>query len=176
MAERAHVVSPELFDGLDEYASDLDGESAIVENVVPETSAALVFVQSAFAQFFENKVGVEIRSFDEKAKKRAARIRAGRRKELGKPAVSLIALFLQFCDTYEDVQSASYGGQAETLADFHQKLMVRLVKRIIDLAKADGDTELAERAADSLPNFKSIVDAYDWDQHDPDEEDDGEDE
>lgn len=176
MAEPPHVISPDLFDGLDEYAADLDGGVAIIGNAVPVTSAALVFVQSAFAQFFERKVKVEIKGFGERDKRRAARIRAERRKELGGPAISLIALFLQVCDTYEDVQSASYGGQSETLADFHQKLMVRLVKRIIVLAKSDGDADLAERAEESLPYFKEIVDAYDWEQHDPDEEVDGEDE
>jgi hypothetical protein len=172
MAEHKHVISPELFDLLDDYAGELDSEEAIVDNVVPATSPALVFVESAFAQFFEHGVGIEIKGFDEKAKKLAARTLIARKDELSKQARSLIALFKQFCDSYEDVQSATYGGQSETLAEFHQKLMVRLVKRIIALAKADCDTQLADRAEESLPFFKEVVEVYDWEQHDPDEEDD----
>jgi hypothetical protein len=176
VAGAEHVISPKLFDLLDEYAGDLDAQVAIVGNVVPATSPALVFVENAFAQFFENEVEVEIKGFGRKAKRVAARIRLGRKDELSKEARGLIALFEQFCDSYEDVQSASYGGQSETLAEFHQKLMVRLIKRIGALAKANGDEELRERAAETLPFFKEMVDSYDWEAHDPDQEADDDDE
>lgn len=171
MADPAHVVSPDLFDLLDDYAGELDGEVAIVGNVVPATSPALVFVESAFAQFFENEVGVEIKGFDKKAKRVASRARLKKKNELGKEARGLIALFKQFCDTFEDVQSATYGGQSETLAEFHQKLMVRLIERIIALAKANDDEELEERGEETLPFFEEVVNGYDWETHDPDHED-----
>jgi hypothetical protein len=176
MVESKHVISPSLFDLLDEYAGELDAREAIVGNVVPATSPALVFVESAFAQFFENVVKVEIKGFGEKEKKRASRVRRKKGESLSPEARSLIALFKQFCDRYEDVQSASYGGQSETLAEFHQKLMVRLVKRIAALAKAENDEELRERAEDTLPFFEEVATAYNWESHNPGEEPNDEDE
>ena len=176
MAEPEHAISPSLFDLLDEYAGELDAKEAIVGNVVPATSPALVFVESAFAQFFENVVEVEIRGFGEKEKRRASRIRRKKGTALTAEVRSLIALFKQFCDRYEDVQSASYGGQSETLSEFHQKLMVRLVERIAALAESKGDEELKGRAEETLPFLKEVVTAYDWEGHDPGEEADDDDE
>jgi len=103
-------------------------------------------------------------------------MRRKRKDTLGEEARSLIALFKQFCDSYEDVQSASYGGQSETLAEFHQKLMVRLIDRISALAAAKDDDELRERAEETLPFFKEVVNGYDWETHDPEQEADDDDE
>ena len=89
MTEPEHVISPSLFDLLDDYACELDAEEAIIDNVVPATSPALVFVESAFAQFFENKVKVEIKGFGEKEKKRTSRIARKRKSESSKETRSL---------------------------------------------------------------------------------------
>lgn len=63
MAE--HVISPELFELLDDYVGLLDAGEALVDDVVPATSPVIVFTESAFAQFFENAVGIQIEGFDD---------------------------------------------------------------------------------------------------------------
>ena len=168
-----HVISPELFDLLDEYVGELEADAAIVDDVVPETSPMLAFAENAFAQFFQNQVGKEIKGFDEKSKRRAARQRASG-KNLSPQTRSLIALYQQFCDKYEDIQSASYGGQGAVLEDFHTKLMVRLIERIRALAGSKHDDELRARADEAFDEFAPAVDSYDWQQHEKegDDEDD----
>ena len=166
-----HVISPELFDLLDEYVVELESGTAIVDDVVPETSPMLAFAENAFAQFFENQVGKEIKGFDEKSKRQAARQRAAN-KSLSAQTRSLIALYQQFCDVYEDVQSASYGGHAAVLEDFHTKLMIRLIERIRALAGSKHDDELRSRADQAFDDFAPAVDAYDWHQHEKEEDDD----
>jgi hypothetical protein len=166
-----HVISPELFDLLDEYVAELETGAAIVDDVVPQTSPMLAFIENAFAQFFQNQVGREIKGFDEKSKRRAARQRAAK-KDLSPQTRSLIVLYQQFCDSYEDIQSASYGGQATVLEEFHIKLMVRLIERIRALAGSKHDDELRSRADAAFDEFAPAVDSYDWQQHE--RENDGE--
>lgn len=157
-----HVVSPALFDSIDEYVEQLNSGTALSDKVVPETSPLLTFTENAFAQFFQNEVGTEITGFDFKAKRRAARLRYSRKDRLSKEARSLISLFEQFCDVHEDVLGAGYGGQASVLEDFHRKLVVRLLERLQALAGGNHDRELRARAASALGSFEQAVEAYDW--------------
>jgi hypothetical protein len=166
-----HFISLKLFDSLDEYILQLDGDEAITDDVVPETSPVIVFVENAFAQFFENEVGSEIKGFDDKSKRRATRLRSSK-KDLSKQARALIVLYKQFCDIYDDVRSASYVGQALVLEEFHKKLIVRLLERIRALAGVKHDSELRGRADSVLEEFEATVDLYDWEQHDKKENDD----
>lgn len=161
-----HVVSPDLFELLDDYANLLDAGEAIVDDVVPATSPVIVFTESAFTQFFENEVKVAIEGFDEIAMQRAARARAARRDELSPQAKRLITLFKQFCERYDDVKSASYGGHEQVLEEFHSTLLVRLVQRIRALAKVNGEQALMDRANESLEHFREIIAAYPWTDHD----------
>lgn len=135
------------------------------------TSPMLAFAENAFAQFFQNQVGKEIKGFDEKSKKRATRQRAART-DLSPQSRSLIVLYQQFCDIYEDIQSASYGGQATVLEEFHTKLMVRLIERIRALAGSKHDNDLRDRADQAFDAFAPAVNAYDWPQHQKEEDDD----
>jgi plasmid maintenance system killer protein len=157
-----HVISPALFDSIDTYIDLLDRGEAIANNVVPETSPVISFSQNAFAQFFQNEVHAEINGFDSKAKRKAARLRRTDKSRLSAEARSLIALFEQFCDVYEDVLGAGYGGQESVLEEFHSRHVHRLLKRIAALAKANKDEELQHRADASLEAFDGAVKAYDW--------------
>lgn len=161
-AEPEHVVSPALFDSIDQYVEQLESGTALTGNVVPETSPLLTFTENAFAQFFQNEVGSEITGFNFKAKRRAARLRYSKKERLSTQAVSLISLFEQFCDVHDDVLGAGYGGQASVLEDFHCKLVVRLLERLQALAGVKHDLELRARAASALGNFEQAVTAYDW--------------
>jgi len=157
-----HVVSPELFDSIDEYVEQLKSGTALSGKVVPATSPLLTFTENAFAQFFQNEVGTEITGFDFKAKLGAARLRYSNTSRLSKQARSLISLFEQFCDVHEDVLGAGYGGQASVLEDFHRRLVVRLLERLQALAGVKHDSELRTRAESALGNFEHAVADYDW--------------
>lgn len=160
-----HVISPELFELLDDYVALLDAREAIVDDVVPATSPVIVFTENAFAQFFENDIGIQIEGFDDGAKRKAVRARAAKRDELSLQARRLIALFKQFCDHYDDVKSASYGGQETVLEEFHAVLLVRLLQRIRALAKLNDDHDLEQAAGTSLESLKDVVADYDWSDH-----------
>jgi hypothetical protein len=157
-----HVVSPALFDSIDEYVLQLESGSAVSGSVVPETSPVLSFTENAFAQFFENEVASEIVGFDEKSKRQAARLRRTRKDELIPEVRRLISLYEQFCDVHDDVLGAGYGGQDSVLEEFHSKLVVRLLKRIGELAAVKKDDELGTRADSALEAFTQAIDGYDW--------------
>jgi hypothetical protein len=157
-----HVLSPALFDLIDEYVEQLKSGTALSGKVVPETSPVITFTQNAFAQFFENEVGSEITGFDFKQKQRAARLRYSKKNRLSTQALALISLFEQFCDVYEDVLGAGYGGQASVLEEFHCKLVVRLLERLRALAGAKHDSELRARVSSALVNFEEAASDYDW--------------
>lgn len=159
-----HVVSPALFDSIDEYVEQLEAGTALSGTVVPETSPIISFTENAFAQFFENGVGKEIIGFDTMAKIEAARLRRAGKEKLPKPVRALISLFEQFCDIHDDVLGAGYGGQASVLRDFHSKLVIRLLQRLGALADALGDGELRDRASSSLEAFSHAIDGFAWDQ------------
>ena len=162
------VIEPDLFDLLDDYVHLLDVGEAIVDDVVPATSSLIVFTESAFAQFFENELDVAIEGFDDRAKKKA--IAAKRKCDPYSPQRLIISVFLNFCEEYDDVKSASYGGQGEILEDFHLRRVIRLVERIAKLADANGEDELKERAEGSVDYLQGVVEHYDWSQHDREEE------
>jgi YesN/AraC family two-component response regulator len=164
------VIEPELFDLLDDYVGLLDDGEAIVDDVVPATSSLILFTESAFSQFFDNELGVAIEGFDDRAKKKAVAARAEGKGQLSHQARLIISVFLNFCDEYDDVKSASYGGQGEILEQFHARRVIRLVQRVRGLAKVNGEDELEERAEVSLARLKQVVDTYPWSDHDREEE------
>jgi len=169
MAEKpGKVIEPDLFDLLDDYVHLLDSGQAIVDDVVPATSSLIVFTENAFAQFFENELGVAIEGFDDRAKKKA--VAAKRKCEPYSPPRLIISVFLKFCEEYDDVKSASYGGQGEVLEDFHLRRVVRLVERIGKLAEANGEKELQDRAEGSLDYLGGVIAHYEWSKHDREEE------
>jgi hypothetical protein len=167
----AEVIKPELFDFLDDYLHLLDCGEAIVDDVVPATSPLILFTEAAFAQFFENEVKVEIKGFDEKAQRLAARARSAN-KDLSPQAKRMITVFRKFCEDYDDVKSASYGGQGTVLEEFHSTLVVRLVTRIRDLAKLNEETELEERAIATLAYLKDVLSLYEWTDHNREDRED----
>lgn len=164
------VIEPELFDLLDDYVGLLDAGEAIVDDVVPATSSLILFTESAFSQFFENELEVAIEGFDDRAKKKAVAARAKRKGDLSHPARLVISVFFNFCDEYDDVKSASYGGQGEILERFHTRRVIRLVQRIRGLAKVNGEEELEERAEASLAYLKDVVNSYPWSDHNREDE------
>lgn len=163
------VIEPELFDLLDDYVGLLDAGEAIVDDIVPATSSLILFTESAFSQFFENELGLAIEGFDDRAKKKAVAARVERKGRLSRQAGLIVSVFLNFCDEYDDVKSASYGGQGEVLEEFHTRRVIRLVQRIRGLAKANEESELEERADGSLAYLKEVVDSYPWSDHNREE-------
>lgn len=158
-----HVVSPKLFDSIHEYSKLLEtGQAFSVRNVLPQTSPIISFTENAFAQFFQNEVGSEITSFDEKFKKRAARVRYRKKKELSKQTLSIIVLFEQFCDIHEDVIAGGYGGASSVLEEFHTKYVSRLIERIRALAGVKNDTELRESADSALTKYEDALETVTW--------------
>jgi hypothetical protein len=164
------VIEPELFDLLDDYVGYLDAGEAIVDDVVPATSSLILFTQSAFSQFFENEVGVAIEGFDDRAKGKAVRARVRGKAKISEEANLISSVFLDFCDEFDDVKSASYAGQGDVLEQFHVQRVSRLVQRICGLAKKNGEAELQERAEDSLGLLESAIETYSWSDHNREEE------
>lgn len=161
MAE--HVVSPELFESVHEYAELLEsGEAFSEKNVVPETSPIISFTENAFAQFFENEVGSEITGFDDKFKKRAARVRYRKKKDLSRQTLALVTLFEQFCDIHEDVIAGGYGGASVVLEEFHTKYVFRLLERLRALAGAKKDALLRESADTALAQYENALETVTW--------------
>lgn len=159
-----HVVSPALFDSLDEYVEQLNEGVAISEGVVPATSPLLSFIENAFAQLFENAAGVEITGFDLVDKRRAARLRRKKDAGLSKELKALLALFEQMCDVHEDVLGAGYGGQASVLEEFHFVHVSRMLERLVVFARSIGDTVLVERVEESSGAFEDAIERYKWDE------------
>lgn len=157
-----HVISPTLFDSVDEYVELLTAGNAFVNTVVPVTSPILSFSENAFVQFFENEIGVEIKGFDEQYKRSAARLRYSRKHELSKQARALIVLFEEFCVIHVDVLGAGYGGQRSVLEEFHAKHVTRLIERIRALAGVKRDVPLRSRADSALKDFTKAIHAIDW--------------
>lgn len=157
-----HVVSPALFDLVDEYVEQLESGTGLTGKVVPGTSPIITFSENAFAQFFQNEVGVEITGFDFRDKRKSARLRYSKKSQLSKQALALISLFERFCDVHDDVLGAGYGGQASVLEEFHCKLVVRLLDRLRALARARHDSDLRVRADSALESFERAVSHYDW--------------
>jgi hypothetical protein len=161
MAE--HVISPELFESIHEYAELLEvGEAFSEKNVVPETSPVISFTENAFAQFFENEVGSEITGFDDKFKKRATRVRYRKKADLSRQALSIITLFEQFCDIHEDVIAGGYGGASAVLEEFHTKYVSRLLERIRALAGAKNDAQLRESADTAPAQYENALETVTW--------------
>jgi hypothetical protein len=157
-----HVISPTLFDSIDEYVELLRSGEAFSSNVVPVTSPVISFSENAFVQFFENEVGSEIKGFDLKYKQRAARVRYSKKADLSKQAIALIALFEQFCDVHPDVLGAGYGGQRSVLEAFHCKYVTRLLQRIRALAGVKRDGALRSRADSAMTSFGDAIARIDW--------------
>jgi hypothetical protein len=164
-----HVISPALLDSIDEYVDQLNAGTAISDNVVPETSPVISFMENAFAQFFENETHSEITGFDSKAKKKASRLRRTKKADLSAEARAIIALFEQYCDIHDDVLGAGYGGQESVLEEFHFKYVVRLLERISALATHKDDDELREHTETSLLAFVEAIEHYDWSSEESDE-------
>jgi hypothetical protein len=163
-----HIVSLTLFDLLDEYGEDLNEGTAIRARAVPRTAPVLIFTENAFAQFFENELGREIRGFDATAKRKAADVRRRRKttkdgRPLSNQARLLISLFERFCDMHEDVIGAGYGGGSAVLEEFHETFMVRLLERLRAFAGAKKDRALRSRADDALSSWESAIEEIDWD-------------
>ena len=161
-AATAHIISLSLFDSIDEYTEDLEKGTAITKDVVPRTSPLLSFIENAFAQFFQNQVGTEIRGFDHICKIEAILLRRTKKSELLPETRSLIALFEQFCDVHDDVIGAGYGGQPSVLEEFHRKHVVRLLERLRSLAKARDDSELYKRVDSSMKRFGKAIVNHRW--------------
>jgi len=161
-----HIVNLALFDSIDEYCDLLRSGTAISKEAVPETSPVISFCENAFAQFFENEIGVEIAGFGDEEKKRCVRMRKKRKADFSRQARSVMSLYERFCDIFEDVLGAGYGGQSAVLEDFHRLYVLRLISRIGDLASIRGDDALRVRAEDAATGFESAVDEYEWEESD----------
>jgi len=156
------ILSPTLFDLVVQYAAELQSGIEFKNSVVPETSPILTFCQNAFAQFFDNELDSEIHGFDFRLKLKAARLRRKRKDDLSQQAKALISLYEQFCDIYDSVLGAGYGGSASVLEAFHTRFVVRLLERLRALFGAKMNRELRARADEALTTYKAAIKDYDW--------------
>lgn len=162
----SRIVNLALFDSIDEYCDLLRSGTAISKDAVPETSPVISFCENAFAQFFENEIGVEITGFGDDEKKRCVRLRKKHKAKYSKEARSVMALYERFCDIFEDVLGAGYGGQSAVLEEFHRLYVLRLILRLGHLASAREDDALSARAEDAASGLESAIDDYEWDESD----------
>jgi len=153
------TVAPELFDILIRYARDIKSGKVKPKRSVGSTSPALVFCENFYAQFFQNKLGKEIKGFNMAAKKEAIGFRLDA-KEGGSPGVviRLITWYEKLCDIYPTVLALGYGtGSKTAFAEFHNGYLMTLLQRIVDWSRLEGYPDIEQRASDAITALKDAL-------------------
>jgi len=144
-------VAPELFDGLIEYASKVERDKEV------SSSAPTDFCDNFYAQFFQNRMKVEITGFGKADKESAIKLRMKVETKEAKQIVLLITWFERYCDVRYDVFSEEYGeGSGEALSVFHDYLDI-LLERITGWAELEKLTEIEHKSDDARSALKKAL-------------------
>lgn len=129
------LVAPELFDRLIEYATEVERDK--------ETSSEPTdFCDNFYAQFFQNRMKVEITGFGNADKESVVKLRLKVEEKERPEIILLITWFERYCDIRYDVFSEEYGGgSGDALSAFQDYLDV-LLERINGWAKLEMLTDI----------------------------------
>lgn len=153
------IVAPELMDIIIEYAAAITAGKIKPKPSIGSKSGALEFCENFYAQFFQNKLGKEIKRFDAAAKRDAIGLRLDA-KQKGSPAVviQLITWFEKLCDIYPTVLALGYGTGSKTAFDeFHNVYLVTLLERIVKWSEHDQLQPLQQRSREALTALKAAL-------------------
>lgn len=150
-----HLVAPQLFDVLDEYAESLADGSIPIDRTVTAGSQIVAFLNAFFEQFFRNVLGEEIRNPTAEDRARAERVRHAR--SLPHEEVTLVKAFEDYCDWAPDIHGSEYGGYDYIYEEFHREFLRYLVADIAAWAETTGDPELNAMARRARHTYEAIV-------------------
>jgi hypothetical protein len=146
----AEPVASGIFDFLDAYLTALEKKE--IDSTSPIKSPAPIgdFLFTFYQQFFDSGWKVEITAIDLTSKGQAAKLRLAKAPKPERSAVKLISAFEDLCDLWQDLLGFQYGGHASELLRFHETYLPRLLKRIVDWARALNHPLLLGRAEVAL--------------------------
>jgi len=153
------IVAPELMDIIIHYAAAIKAGKVKPKPSVGSKSGALEFCENFYAQFFQNKLGKEIKRFDAAAKKDAIGLRLDC-KQKGSPAavIQLITWFEKLCDIYPTVLALGYGTGSKTAFDeFHNVYLATLLERIVNWSEHEQFQPLEHKSREALAALKSAL-------------------
>lgn len=155
------IIALALFDIVVQYADDIESAKVKLKSSMGSSSPALVFCENFFAQFFQNKLGKEIKRFNLVAKREAIACRLDA-KERGAPVavIRLITWFETLCDIYPSVLALGYGvGSKSQISDFHRNYLLTLLKRIAEWSRVEDNAPLTECANEAISRLTDAFDA-----------------
>ena len=98
------VIAPELFDIVIEYADDIRAGKVKLKSSLGSASPALVFCENFYAQFFQNKLGKQLKRIGPSSKQEAVALRLDAKQEGADVSIiRLITWFERFCELYPAV-------------------------------------------------------------------------
>jgi hypothetical protein len=152
-------VNPKLFDVLIEYAQGVESGQIHPAKSLAETSPALTFCESFYAQFFQNELRLRITSFDNESKKAAVALRMNlKKKRTPRAVIQLITWFEKLCDIYPNVLALGYGGGSKlSFYDFHANYLVVLLSRILAWANAGKSSALKMKVREALAAMRRAM-------------------
>jgi len=154
-------VSLQLFDLLVDYAKDIEAGKIKSTPTLASTAPAPTFCENFYAQFFQNVIGHEIKTFNSKTKRDAVRLRL-QMKEKKAPAatIQLITWFEKLCDIYPNVIALGYGGgTTASFLDFHKDYLLLLLDRIAAWAKVANYPEIEQKATSTLSVLRKALES-----------------
>jgi hypothetical protein len=152
-------VAPALFDVLTQYAKDIEQGKVKPSPSMGATSPALTFCENFYAQFFQNRLGQQIKRFDLAAKKTAIGLRLKLKGDGGPTVIiQLITWYEKLCDIYSSVLALGYGGGSRaTFLDFHENYLLTLLERASAWAKFENFPDIEQKATSTLSEIKKAL-------------------
>ena len=152
-------VAPELFDVLIEYAGDMKLGKIKPARSLGSTSPALTFCENFYAQFFQNRLGTEIKQFTLVAKQSAIRLRLDiKEKEGSSVIIQLITWYEKLCEEYPNILALGYGGGSKaSFFDFHNNYLLTLLERATSWAQVEQYPDIQQKAQEALMELRQAL-------------------
>jgi hypothetical protein len=157
----ARQIEPNIFDLLDDYASELRADRVPLRKTVAATSKLLAFIEGFFSQLYHVLFDVRITALDADSKYNSVVLRHQNRPP--KQVRRLMALFEEICDTREDLIGASYGGgSTDVFKKFHRRTVPRLLRATTEWAESANEPALVQRCGSTLRSWEEGMAAVSW--------------
>jgi hypothetical protein len=150
----AELFDPEILRWLEADAEMLTAKKERLDAPVRRSSKLMSFVEQAFAQSFQRRFGLEIKSFTQGDKDEI--LIAAREAKGGPPQKRLIDLYVDICNVWPDVLSQSYGGSTADFLEFRTETVPEILAVLKELS-ADSVGPLTKRIEEATNAYKDAV-------------------
>ena len=148
----------ELFEKLEKYAADLAAGEIDLTKPPRNMGPVVVFCVNFYVQFFENALGAQFVSVDDRARKVAVRVRLQLKKEKAPRETILMATwFERFCEIYPNVLALRYGLQPSKYVDFLETYVLELLRRTAAWAEHASEDGLQATAEEILVSLEKAL-------------------